>query len=156
VRRATLDVVPVQAIAAVRRALLVTLLVALGGTLLAWGLRGTSGAVGAGVGSAIVLASNAVTLVVLIRTKDSPVHVLQVAVLGTTVGKLMALMILVVTLANVDALDGPSFGVAVLVGTVVFVVLDAVLVTKAKIPIIDDPAVPAGDGPAVTCTVPPR
>jgi ATP synthase protein I len=146
--------VPTEATAAVRRALLVTTLLALPGIALATALHGGRGALGAALGVGIVLASNALTLVVLVRTRTSAPHVLQVAVLGTTVGKLMALMVVVVLLGRARWMHGPSFGVAVLLATLIFVTLDAALVSRAKVPILDAPT--PGAVRDATGTVPPR
>ena len=133
---------PRTAAAAMLRAGLVTAVgVAVVAAGLSYGAAGWAGVAGSLTGSVLVALFFATSFLVLDRTRHlDPVVTLLVA-LGLYVGKLAALLVVLVLLSAGGALDGPlhraSMAVTIVVATLIWSVVEVVAATRHRQPMYD-------------------
>lgn len=108
-------------------------LAAAGGYVLAQG----QGAVGAAIGALIAFAFFGVTAGVALITSKMPPTTLGAVVLGSWLLKMLALIVVLVALKNADFYDRISFGLALLLGTIAALILEAWVVTKSRVPYVN-------------------
>jgi hypothetical protein len=114
---------------------LVALLVALPVALLAgWALDGTAGLWGALIGMGIATVFFALTVGVALGTARLDVTALGAAVLGSWLVKMILLIVVLVLLRDADFYSRPVLFVTLLLATVGALVLEAVVVSRTRVP----------------------
>lgn len=103
-------------------------------TALGFVIGGQGGAYGAGIGALVAAAFFGVTVVVALVTSTMPPTVLGAVVLGSWLVKMVALIAVLAALRSADFYDRTTFGLALLVGTVVALCLEAWVVAKTRVP----------------------
>jgi len=105
-------------------------------------MAGSKGAIGAAIGAAVVLAFFSIShFAVSYASKISPQAMMQIALLAYTV-KIFLMFGLIIALRGVTFWDQKIFALAVIVGTLAWVVAEIRATTKAKMLYVD----PSGKG----------
>jgi ATP synthase protein I len=133
-----------------RGAVLVTTLAIPVAALAGWLAAGGGGALGAGLGMALAVAFFGATgVAVWIANRLDPAYVLPV-LLGGFLLKMAGVGGGLYLLRDTTAFDRDAFGLAVLGGTLLFLIAEVRIVLRAKIPYLTAPqgdgSVPQGDG----------
>ena len=105
--------------------------------LAGWALAGSPGAWGAVIGLAIPFAFFSVTAAVALWTARVRVELLGVAVLGSWILKLVLLIGALAALRDADFYSRPALFAALLLGTAGYLVLEAVIVTRTRVPYVE-------------------
>lgn len=105
--------------------------------LLGFLLGGTSGAIGGGMGAVIAAAFFGVTVIVALVTSRMSPTVLGAVVLGSWLVKMVVLIAVLVGLRSADFYDRTTFGLALLVGTIAALILEAWVVAKTRVPYVE-------------------
>ncbi|MDV6011781.1 hypothetical protein F8178_04705 [Haloechinothrix sp. LS1_15] len=105
-------------------------------------LAGWTGLIGAVIGVAVAFASSLVTVGMMHLTAALPPESLLGVVLGGYTLKIVALLVVMVTLRDVPVLDPMALGLTVLVTVIAWAVAEVVAFRRTKIPTI----IPAGGG----------
>lgn len=103
-------------------------------TALGFVIGGQEGAYGAGIGALVAAGFFGVTVVVALVTSKMSPTVLGAVVLGSWLVKMVALIAILAALRSADFYDRTTFGLALLVGTVVALCLEAWVVAKTRVP----------------------
>lgn len=104
---------------------------------LGWLLAGGPGLWGAVIGMAIPVAFFSITAAVALWTARVRVELLGVAVLGSWLLKLVVLIGVLVVLRDADFYSRPALFAALLVGTAGYLVLEAIVVTRTRVPYVE-------------------
>lgn len=100
-------------------------------------LGGTPGALGGGIGALIAAGFFGVTVIVALVTSRMSPTMLGAVVLGSWLVKMMVLIGVLVGLRSADFYDRTTFGLALLVGTIAALILEAWVVTKTRVPYVE-------------------
>ena len=133
----------------VRGAALATLLTVPLAVLLGWLAAGRAGAIGAAAGILLAAAFFSVTVVAVAAAGRVSNELMLPAALGVYLLKLVGLLIALVMLRGVTVMHRPSFALAVVGGTCVYLVAEVRLALRARIPYAVAGDAAAGDGDAV-------
>ncbi len=113
-------------------------LAALGALVVAGGvgylIDGTSGLWGGVLGIAVPVAFFTVTVVVALVTVRLRPEILGAAILGSWIVKLIILIAVLAALSNADFYNRTVFFIAFTLGTVGYLVLEAVIVVRTRVP----------------------
>jgi ATP synthase protein I len=133
----------------VRGAALATLLTVPLAVLLGWLAAARAGAIGAGAGILLAAAFFSVTVVVVAAASRVSNELMLPAALGVYLLKLVGLLVALVLLRGVTVMHRPSFALAVVAGTCVYLVAEVRMALRARIPyaVVGDAG--AADGDAV-------
>ena len=118
----------------VRGAALATVLTVPFAVLLGWFAAGRSGAFGAGAGILLAAAFFSVTVVVVAAAARVSNDLMLPAALGVYLLKLVGLLAALLLLRGSTVMHRPSFALAVLAGTCVYLVAEVRLAMRARIP----------------------
>ncbi len=102
--------------------------------LLGFLVAGPAGAWGALIGMGLAAGFFAMTLAVALGSASLQVSALGAAVLGSWVMKMLLLIVVLAMLRRADFYSRPVLFVSLLVGTVGALVLEAVVVTRTRVP----------------------
>lgn len=108
--------------------------------LIGLGLAGKEGMWGGALGSLIPVAFLGVTAVVALGTARLPATTMGVVVLSSWLLKIVVLLGVLFALKDSAFYDRTMFGLALLVGTIGALALEAAVVLKAKVPYVDPSA----------------
>ncbi len=132
---------PTALVAPMRRALrvgAVASLIALPlSALVGYLLAGGPGLWGALTGMGIAVAFFAITVVVALSTAGLDVSTLGIAVLGSWLVKMVLLILVLVVLRDADYYSRPALFLALLVGTIGSLVLEALVVLRTQVPYLE-------------------
>nr|PZM99875.1 MAG: hypothetical protein DIU77_04865 [Thermocrispum agreste] len=104
------------------------------GALVAWLAVGLPGVWGALLGGAIAVASSLLTLVLMKQSAELPPQVVMAVALGGYVVKLVALLIVAITLKGVAWLHPTSLALTLIAAVVVWTGAEVVAFRRTKIP----------------------
>ncbi len=113
---------------------LVAMVVAAG---VGWLVDGSAGLWGGVIGIAIPVAFYSITVIVALVTLRVRPEVFGAAVLGSWVVKIAVLIGVLAALSNSDFYSRGAFFIAFVVGTVGYLVAEAVIVVKTRVPFIE-------------------
>ena len=130
----------------VRGAALATVLTVPLAVLLGWLAAARAGAIGAGAGILLAAAFFSVTVVVVAAAARVSNELMLPAALGVYLLKLVGLLVALVLLRGVTAMDRPSFALAVVAGTCVYLVAEVRMALRARIPYAAAGKLGASDG----------
>ena len=102
-----------------------------------WLVDGSAGLWGGVIGIAIPVAFYSITVVVALVTLRVRPEVFGAAVLGSWVVKIAVLIGVLAALSNADFYSRGAFFIAFVVGTVGYLVAEAVIVVKTRVPFIE-------------------
>ena len=120
-----------------RHALLVGVPLAVAAVVLGGVLRGTPGLVGALIGALLGLAAGLVTTLVMRGTaRTSPAGVM-IGAMTSLGGKILLLMVFLVTFRGTTLFDNRAFGFALLAVTVGWIAGEVIGFVRAKAPVLD-------------------
>jgi hypothetical protein len=108
-------------------------------TVLGIMIDGSAGGWGAFLGMAIPVAFFTGTVVVALLTVRVSAGAFGAVVLGSWIVKLIALLIVLFFLRDADFFNRPIFFIAFLIGTVGYLILEALIVVKTRVPYIEVP-----------------
>lgn len=108
-------------------------------TVLGYAIDGTAGGWGAFLGMAIPVAFFTGTVLVALLTVRVSATAFGAVVLGSWILKLIALLIVLFFLRDADFFNRPIFFFAFLIGTVGYLILEALIVVKTRVPYVDVP-----------------
>ncbi|MGB7982254.1 MAG: hypothetical protein WCF36_15850, partial [Candidatus Nanopelagicales bacterium] len=100
-------------------------------------LAGAPGAWGALIGMGIAVGFFAITVTVSLLTAGMDVSTLGIAVLGSWLVKMALLIIALVLLRGVEFYSRPALFLALLVGTIGSLLLEALVVTRTQVPYLE-------------------
>ena len=118
---------------------LMTLVLAGASALIGGLINGWSGVYGGLMGTAMAGVFFMTTAVVVAMTSRSSPMIMAGALLGSFVLKMLVLMIATFVLAPLDFYDRRVLFAALAIGAVASVVMDAICVQKARLPLVDPP-----------------
>lgn len=107
------------------------------GTAIGYVISGTSGLWGSGLGALVAGLFFAVTAVVAVKTTKLGPDVLGFVILGSWLLKIVILMGILAWLRSQDFYSRPFFFAVLLVQTMVLLVLEAAILTRAKVPYVE-------------------
>jgi hypothetical protein len=110
-------------------------------TLIGFVIDGSSGGWGAFLGMAIPFAFFTGTVIVALLTVRVSVSAFGAVVLGSWILKLILLLAVLFFLRDADFFNRPIFFVSFLIGTAGYLVLEALVVIKTRVPYIEVPKV---------------
>lgn len=102
-----------------------------------WLVDGSAGMWGAILGIAIPVAFYSITVIVALVTLRVRPEVFGAAILGSWVVKIAVLIGVLAALSNADFYSRGAFFVAFVVGTVGYLVAEALIVVKTRVPFIE-------------------
>lgn len=97
-------------------------------------IAGTAGVWGAAIGMGIAVGFFAITVAVALGTASMDVTALGAAVLGSWLVKMILLIVVLALLRDADFYSRPVLFAALLIGTIGALVLEAVVVTRTRVP----------------------
>ena len=100
-------------------------------------LGGTPGAWGGAIGALIAAGFFGVTVIVALVTFRMSPTMLGAVVLGSWLVKMMVLIGVLVGLRSADFYDRTTFGLALLVGTIAALILEAWVVARTRVPYVE-------------------
>ena len=106
-----------------------------------WAIDGSAGGWGAFLGMAIPFAFFTGTVIVALVTVRVSVGAFGAVVLGSWIVKLIALLVVLFFLRDADFFNRPIFFFSFLIGTVGYLVLEALVVMKTRVPYVEVPKV---------------
>lgn len=130
------DVVRTLADTMLRTALPATVVTIVIAAVVATMLNGTAGLWGALVGGVVALASSLATFVMMKQSADLPVMFVMAVALGGYVFKILALLVVMMLLREVDAFHTLSLALTVLAAVMVWAGAEVVAFKRTKIPTI--------------------
>lgn len=107
--------------------------------LLGYLVSGAAGAWGAAIGMGIAVGFFTITVGVALGTAGMDATALGASVLGSWLVKMILLILVLVLLRDADFYSRPVLFVALLVGTVGTLVLEALVVTRTRVPYTESP-----------------
>lgn len=114
------------------------------GVVVFWLVNGMPGALGAGIGAALAIASSLLTLFLMRKSANAGPHMGMAASLGGFVLKLLLLLLIMAALKNVEALHRESLGITMIAVVIVAAGAEALAFRRTKLPTI----IPAGESPS--------
>ncbi len=107
--------------------------------VLGYAVAGASGAWGAAIGMGIAVGFFAITVGVALGTAGMGTTALGASVLGSWLIKMILLIVVLVLLRDADFYSRPVLFVALLLGTIGTLVLEALVVTRTQVPYTESP-----------------
>jgi hypothetical protein len=107
--------------------------------LVGWIVDGAAGGWGAFLGMTIPFAFFTGTVIVALLTVRLSVGLFGAVVLGSWVLKLIILLVVLFFLRDADFFNRPIFFVSFLIGTAGYLVLEALVVVKTRVPYLEAP-----------------
>jgi hypothetical protein len=102
-------------------------------------VAGAAGAWGAAIGMGIAVGFFAITVGVALGTASMDATALGASVLGSWLIKMILLIVVLVLLRDADFYSRPVLFLALLVGTIGTLVLEALVVTRTQVPYTESP-----------------
>lgn len=107
--------------------------------LLGYVVAGAAGAWGAAIGMGIAVGFFAITVGVALGTASMDATALGASVLGSWLIKMILLIVVLVLLRDADFYSRPVLFLALLVGTIGTLVIEALVVTRTQVPYTEPP-----------------
>lgn len=104
-----------------------------------YAIAGSAGAWGAFLGIAIPVVFFTMTVLVAVFTVRVSPNIFGAVVLGSWIVKLIALIVALYFLRDADFYDRPIFFFAFLIGTAAYLILEALIVVRTRVPYVDLP-----------------
>lgn len=121
------------------------------GTVVGALVAGMPGVWGALIGAGIALVFSGATAVSMLRTAHSSVQTMAAVVMGTWLGKVVVVVVVLAVLRNLHFYDRGVLAVVVAVGVIGSALLDYRAVSRGRVPYIEtpprEPAADEADGP---------